>query len=411
MRILHVTVWPGPPFSGLNINCYNFMKRLAPKFPSRFVIVAGVNSPEDMSREALTALGIPNQGVSLVKHRDISVSDRVYGLLGGDFTPFLSFWERCVGDSLRKTTREIVEEWRPDTMIVWWWAYAAVLARITGVPKVLYACDSLSLANLNSMRQTRNPVRWSYHALMAKRCRRFERTVIPQYDHAIFISRRDAEHAEPPASLPVSIIANGVDTSIAVQSRQRVKDRNVLVFHGYFGFEPNAEALDFLIYSVGKKMESEFGADGFQIRVFGSGVGKKVQGFAAVHRWLKLYGYVEDLHEELASGSIYVAPIAMGAGVKNKVLDAMSCGLPIIGTLEAFSGLDITPGVHCLVCSRDQIPAKVVELLGAGSVRNEMGEAARDWVIKNLDWDIQAARMEEALREVVRPSRSVQCNS
>jgi len=111
-----------------------------------------------------------------------------------------------------------------------------------------------------------------------------------------------------------------------------------------------------------------------------------------------LHGYVDDLLGELASGAVYTAPIAAGSGVKNKVLDAMNCGLPVVGTFEAFSGLKVTPGVHCVICPRDQMSDRVIELLRDPSLRKEMGEAAKDWVVRNLDWDIQAARLEAVLQ-------------
>ncbi len=51
----------------------------------------------------------------------------------------------------------------------------------------------------------------------------------------------------------------------------------------------------------------------------------------------------------LCSADMYVAPIFDGAGMKVKVAEALSYGLPIAGTKHAFTGyrIDGTPGLYC----------------------------------------------------------------
>ncbi|MCX6186366.1 MAG: glycosyltransferase family 4 protein, partial [Bacteroidetes bacterium] len=53
-------------------------------------------------------------------------------------------------------------------------------------------------------------------------------------------------------------------------------------------------------------------------------------------------GFVENPLLELYGTSCLIAPIFSGAGVKVKVLDALSSGTPIIGTHIAFEGIDDT---------------------------------------------------------------------
>lgn len=397
MKILHITFWPGPPFSGLNVNCYNFLKRLTPKHSARIIVIAEDASNVEMTGDSLAALGIPNEQVFAIRHRSVSALDRVRGVLLSRSHPYLAFWENTIGPSLRESTASIVRDWEPDALVVWSWAFAEILAQTTSTSKILYACDSVSLANRNSMLSANSPVRKAYHWLVARRCRQFEQAIMPLYNHVIFVSRRDADQANLPAGVPVSVISNGVDTSIPISRKPTSTDRSVIVFHGNFSFVPNSEALDFLIRHVGPALVSEFGHTGFEVRAFGSGVSREHLSFAIDLPWLKFYGYVEDVLSELAVGTVYVAPIAMGAGVKNKILDAMICGLPVVGTEEAFSGLDVLPGVHVIVCSRDRMADEMIRLLRDPERCENLGKAARKWVGENLDWDKQAALFESIL--------------
>lgn len=397
MNILHVTFWPGPPFSGLNVNCYHFLKRLTPKHHARFIVVAEDASRVEMTGEALAALGIPNEGVRLIRHRPLSALDRLVGVLTSGSLPYLAFWEKAVGPLLRESTASLIADWKPDALVVWSWMFGQVLSETRGCFRILYACDSVSLANRTSMLNAASLLKKAYHGLMASRCRGFEQSVLPLYDHVVFISQRDADEANLPAGIRVSVISNGVDTSVPVAGKAGGGDPKVIVFHGNFGFLPNSDSLSFLIHNVGPALETEFGPSGFEMRIFGAGLQREHLSFAAHNRWLKLYGYVEDLFSELTAGTLYVAPVAMGAGVKNKVLDAMNCGLPVVGTPEAFSGLDVVSGVHCVVRSRDLIVQEVIRLLQDPERCQELASAARQWVAANLNWDKQAALFDSIL--------------
>jgi glycosyltransferase involved in cell wall biosynthesis len=50
-------------------------------------------------------------------------------------------------------------------------------------------------------------------------------------------------------------------------------------------------------------------------------------------------GFVEDPSELYAHCSCAIAPLTEGAGVKFKVLEALACGVPVIGTPVAFEGI------------------------------------------------------------------------
>lgn len=50
-------------------------------------------------------------------------------------------------------------------------------------------------------------------------------------------------------------------------------------------------------------------------------------------------GFVENPYEIIANAKALIAPLFQGAGVKVKVLDALVCGTPIIGTEVAFEGI------------------------------------------------------------------------
>lgn len=58
-------------------------------------------------------------------------------------------------------------------------------------------------------------------------------------------------------------------------------------------------------------------------------------------------GYVDDIKPFFANADLFVAPLIMGGGIKVKVLEAMSAGLPVLGNEIAMEGIDARPGAEC----------------------------------------------------------------
>jgi glycosyltransferase involved in cell wall biosynthesis len=400
MKVLHVTVWPGPPFSGANVNCYNFLKRLAPHHAARFIVVTDAGIAAAMTGEKLRALGIPNEGTEILAYPAVSWSDILRQCVLSSLPPYIAFLERIVGDRLRQAAQRVLTSWNPDLLMVWWAGFASMVLPLPALPRVLYACDSLSLAAQNAAFHARDPLRRAYHRVVTRRSRAFEQSVYPQFHQVVFISQRDAQYAALSNPTRVSVIRNGVDTEYLrpLEVADAEPQPPVIAFHGRLAFPPNAECVSFLVHELGNRLQEKLKPGGFELRVIGADADTDLVELPQRRSWFNLTGYVDDLRGSLASATVYVAPILSGAGIKNKVLDAMACGLPVVGTDEAFSGLDVTPGVHCMVCSRAQMSEAVIDLLHDPKRRRSLGSAAREWVMQNANWDTLADRFDEVLR-------------
>src|SRR5437773_6832212 len=64
---------------------------------------------------------------------------------------------------------------------------------------------------------------------------------------------------------------------------------------------------------------------------------------------IEVHGGIPDVEEYLDSARVMVAPLRFGAGVKGKITQSLSRGLPVVGTTVAFDGMEVTPDRHVLV--------------------------------------------------------------
>ena len=94
-----------------------------------------------------------------------------------------------------------------------------------------------------------------------------------------------------------------------------------------------------------------------------------------------------------------VAPMRLGTGMQNKLLEAMACGLPCIASEIAVRGLgdfdDCPVEAVPLSFNNDRVPEALVEAvrryLSDAGLRAEKGRQGRAFVLKYYSWPAQAA--------------------
>jgi glycosyltransferase involved in cell wall biosynthesis len=92
-------------------------------------------------------------------------------------------------------------------------------------------------------------------------------------------------------------------------------------------------------------------------------------------------GYVPDPALFLDRAALMVAPLRYGAGVKNKVTEAMASGLAVVTTSVGAQGLGAIPGTHLEIADEPAAFARrVVDLLGDADRAERIGRAARDHI-------------------------------
>jgi len=89
------------------------------------------------------------------------------------------------------------------------------------------------------------------------------------------------------------------------------------------------------------------------------------------------------------AADICIAPLRYGSGIKFKVLEWMACGKVVIATSKAAEGIGVTNGREIIIEDDfEKYPALISRLLDDPPYANEIGQNARQFVLKNLDWDI-----------------------
>lgn len=118
-----------------------------------------------------------------------------------------------------------------------------------------------------------------------------------------------------------------------------------LMFLGGFGHPPNIEAVKRFATEVMAGLAER--APGARLKVVGSKPPPEVLALDSGN--ISILGYVPDLDAVFASCRIFVAPLAAGAGLKGKVIEALARGVPAVLSPVAAEGAGLAHGHDCLI--------------------------------------------------------------
>ncbi|HYA17924.1 MAG TPA: glycosyltransferase [Bryobacteraceae bacterium] len=128
--------------------------------------------------------------------------------------------------------------------------------------------------------------------------------------------------------------------------------------------------------------------------------------FADPANAVDLLGFVDDVEPLFSACALFVCPIRSGSGVRVKLLEAFSSGIPVVSTRLGAEGLARTDGEFCaLADDAGTFAAKAVELLLDAERAAQMAARARAEVEANWDARVITARLAEKYREILAGKR------
>jgi glycosyltransferase involved in cell wall biosynthesis len=171
----------------------------------------------------------------------------------------------------------------------------------------------------------------------------------------------------------------------------------VLGFHGALSTVANQDAARVLVGEVLPKMRTEL--PDARALVIGRDPPEDLR--SDVGRGVEVTGEVDDVREQLDRVAVYVAPMATGTGLKNKVLEAMAAGLPVVATSRAMNGIGVGDGV-VIADTPDAMAGAVLALLRDPAQRAAVGAAGRARVMRDFSWERSAEAIEQLWIEAAR---------
>lgn len=226
----------------------------------------------------------------------------------------------------------------------------------------------------------------------------FERWMFAPYRRAVVVTEQDrAELKRLNSSLPVEVIPNGVDLA-EFQPGEGERLERTLLFTGNYEYAPNVDAALRLATDILPRVQAQF--PDTRLWLVGNAPPPELRALAGSH--VEVTGRVPDVRPWLAQATAFVSPLRLGAGIKNKVLEALAMGCPVVATPLSVDGIAVEDGCHALVAGDDRLAPAVIRLLQNRDLRYTLSRQGRLLIETRYSWARVARAYERLYTEVAR---------
>ena len=197
----------------------------------------------------------------------------------------------------------------------------------------------------------------------------------------------------------IEVIPNGVDTkafspsqNAEVRLRYGLTGYRVVAFVGNMEYLPNQEAVRLIALKIAPAVTKVVKNAKFLVIGRISGI---------TYSNLTFTGTVDSVAPILAASEVAIAPLLHGSGTRLKILEYLSCGLPVVSTTVGAEGLNVKNGVHVIIeDDLDAFASKLTELLTDTQLSARLGQSARELAVEKYDWSNIASDLNKLFRNL-----------
>ena len=367
MKILWVSPQhPDPTASGGGAHEYQLLRAVVPRHEIRVITSAGHLYD---GRSALPELGIDYEVVQSPTYTYPQNKFEVARALVRA-RPTITLWtmRRRWTDLAAAVSRDW-SSFQPDLLHVSLGELAPVLAAAQG-PSSLLLFDSYTRHVERRLEHERMPRRRLQLAVERRRAASWERKWYSKASAVASVSSVDAERFERLLHRPVSVIENPIAEEFFATPDVPRTD-NTVVFVGSLAYPPNTDAIAWIVEEIWPRIRAQ--RPDAHLVIAGRGDDDAVT-VPRVQRLVESVGAefavdVPDIRPYYWRAAVVLAPIRLGAGLRNKVIHAMACRAPVVATSAALEGIAVN-------ADRDVVVRETAEEMARAAVETMNDPAA-----------------------------------
>ena len=261
------------------------------------------------------------------------------------------------------------------------------------IPKAIDYQDAFS-AGMKRRYDIASFIKKPVFSMEYKRLCRYENAIFDDFDVKCIISEPDRALIPHPRRDEILIIPNGVDHNY-FKPTESDKQYDI-VFTGNMSYAPNVNAVDYLASEILPRVWETI--PNAKMYIAGASPDPKVKK-AACNR-IVISGWLDDIRDAYAQSRVFIAPIRIGTGLQNKLLEAMSMGLPTITTPLANGSLGAKPDEEILIGSNaEELAQHIITLLTDKEKATRIAQAGFDFTNRVYDWGKATEILEHAMEQ------------
>jgi len=201
--------------------------------------------------------------------------------------------------------------------------------------------------------------------------------------------------------IPVDVIPNIHEK---IEHRKAFDETSDLLFVGNFNHRPNIDAVHFFCKDILPLLQKRL--PGIKTYIVGNNPPEEVRRYGSSR--VIVTGYVEDLAPYLKEARISISPLRYGAGMKGKVGEALSWGLPVVTTSIGAEGMGLVDGHDAMIADDPvEFSEKVARLYNDAGLWTILSSNGRHTVESQWSPNAIRKRISAVLKEIARERERV----
>lgn len=238
-------------------------------------------------------------------------------------------------------------------------------------PSTQIIIDSVDIHFVRELREAELNKNTELEQNALKRKKR-ELSIYNRADMLWVITNKDKDFVRPfIKNIPIEIVPNIHEI---IDYRQQFENRSDILFIGNFNHPPNIDAVKYFCKEIFPKILPEIPS--VKLIIAGNNPPYEIKLLASDN--IIVTGYVQDLTTYLKNSRLSVSPLRYGAGMKGKIGEALSWGIPVVTTTVGAEGMDLKNNYHALISDDPRnFAADVIRLYKDKELWNRLSENGR----------------------------------
>ena len=292
--------------------------------------------------------------------------------------------------SIQKKVKKILEDEVPDHIYCQLIRVTEYVKNYHNCPKTIDYMDALSKGIQRRKEIAPWYSKWIFK-IEYERLLNYESVIYDYFETHLIISDQDRKQIIHPDRDKIKVIPNGIDASFFEEIKTDKKFD--LVFVGNLSYAPNKEAVYYLIDHIISKSN-------YTCLISGANPSNSLRSKIDKSINVTLWANVDDIRLSYCSAKIFIAPLFIGTGLQNKLLEAMALGIPCITTDLVNSSLKAQVESEIDVANTaESFIEKINKIISDKTLYDSMKIKARSYIKNNYSWEKSIQMYEDHLKK------------
>ena len=317
------------------------------------------------------------------KVRVVKLSRRriFFNLVAGMFKPIPLQTAYYFSKKIQKEIAKEIADFKPDLIYCQLIRAAEYVREIKSVPKIIDYVDVISKGL--ERRISKSNLLWKLILRTElKRALKYEKKVFDEFDDRIVITHEDRDWFQFAEKEKIKVIPNGIDVNFykPIPSEKKYD----LFFSGNLRYPPNVDAAQFLVNEIVPLIRNRI--PNLKVLIAGAAPNNKILSLRSDK--VEIKGWIDDVRDYYKQAKIFLAPMRIGTGLQNKLLQAMAMKLPCVTSDLTRKGIAASDeNVVVVADTAAEYADLILKLLSDQKYSDEVAERGYNFVKSNFAWE------------------------